>query len=66
MAGGLADSMPARLAVTLFVFYILIKLFQWVMEERKIQALGGHAGRIPSYLPFGLNRLYRTYRQRLT
>ncbi|KAA6408945.1 MAG: cytochrome P450 52A11, partial [Lasallia pustulata] len=27
---------------------------------RKIQALGSHAGRIPSYLPLGLNRLYRT------
>jgi hypothetical protein len=60
MAGGLADSIAVRVTVVVFVFYISIKLFQWGVEERKIQGLGGRAKRIPSYPPFGLTRLFCT------
>jgi len=35
--------------------YALITVSKWISDERKIRALGGHAPKIPSYLPFGMS-----------
>lgn len=44
---------PKTLAVALALFYAVIKLAAWRVEERRICALGGHAPSETSYIPFG-------------
>lgn len=54
MIGALLDHISLKnLFSGLIIVYILFKITQWLNTERKIRALGGHAPRIPTYLPFG-------------
>jgi hypothetical protein len=39
--------------LAIVVAYCLITVSKWISDERKIRALGGHAPKIPSYLPYG-------------
>jgi hypothetical protein len=43
---------PKTVFVALLAAYTLYRLAIWINDERKIWALGGHARRIPVYLPF--------------
>jgi hypothetical protein len=45
---------PKTIAVASVVIFILVKVTQLVNKERKIRSLGGHARRIPTYLPWGM------------
>lgn len=44
---------PKSLAVAIVVLLVLAKFSQWVNKERKIRALGGHAPKIRTWLPYG-------------
>lgn len=44
---------PKTIAIAVFAIFVLVKLTQRLNKERKIRALGGHAPRIPTWLPFG-------------
>ena len=44
---------PKTIAIAAIVVFSLVKISKRFSDERKIQALGGHAPELPSYLPFG-------------
>lgn len=50
------DSFTAKTVISVIAIYFLVAIFQWIVEERKIHALGGRAHKIRSYLPFGSSR----------
>jgi cytochrome P450 len=50
--------------LAIIVAYGLVTISKWISDERKIRTLGGHAPKIPSYLPFGMPSL-KLYRQDL-
>lgn len=52
----ITNSFPVKSVISFIAIYFLIAVFQWMVEERKIHALGGRAHKIQSYLPFGLSR----------
>jgi hypothetical protein len=39
--------------LAIIVAYALLTISKWISDERKIRVLGGHAPKIPSYLPYG-------------
>ena len=41
--------------LAIIVAYVLLTVSKWISDERKISALGGHAPKIPSYIPFGMS-----------
>jgi hypothetical protein len=41
------------LALALFAIVVMVKVSQWINTERKIRALGGHASKIRTLLPYG-------------
>ena len=43
----------ASLIPFVLVSLVCYKVLQWVTKERKINALGGRANKVRSYLPFG-------------
>jgi energy-converting hydrogenase Eha subunit B len=44
---------PKTLLAGIVVTYTLVRTVQWLDEERRIRALGGHARKVRTYLPFG-------------
>jgi hypothetical protein len=49
----LEHTSPKTIIAALFVVLALIKVTQWINNERKIRALGGHAPVVKTWLPFG-------------
>lgn len=41
--------------ILLFVTYLIISLYQRIIEDRQIQALGARAPRFRTYVPFGIS-----------
>jgi hypothetical protein len=41
--------------LAIILAYCLVTVSKWISDERKIRALGGHAPKIPSYIPFGMS-----------
>lgn len=46
-------------AAALLLTLILRQIYQRILEERKISALGGHAAARTSWIPFGISLVYR-------
>jgi hypothetical protein len=49
----LEQTSPKTIALACLGLYILVAVAQWLAEERKIRALGGHAKKAPTWLPYG-------------
>jgi hypothetical protein len=49
----LEHASPKLVVVTVFVIFALVKVSQWVTNEWKIRALGGHTRRARTWLPWG-------------
>ena len=50
---------PKTLAIAIITVFILVKISQWIKIELKIRALGGHAHKIRTWLPYGTAPLFR-------
>ncbi|KAI9781900.1 MAG: hypothetical protein M1816_002164 [Peltula sp. TS41687] len=48
-----------KLAIVATAIYAIWSLVRWNKRERRIQALGGHAAVVKTYLPFGIDFVYR-------
>ncbi|KAH8814950.1 cytochrome P450 [Xylogone sp. PMI_703] len=56
MIGSLLDQVSLKfIALGFATAYFLVKTIQWIITERKIRVLGGHAPRIRTYLPYELD-----------
>ena len=54
MIEGIVEYVSVKtVCLAIVVAYGLIAVSKWVSDELKIRALGGHAPRIPIYLPYG-------------
>jgi len=49
----LEHTSPKSIIAALFAVLALVKVTQWINNERKIRALGGRAPVIKTWLPFG-------------
>jgi hypothetical protein len=44
---------PKTLAIAVVAIFVLFKITQWIKAELKIRALGGHAPKVRTFLPYG-------------
>jgi hypothetical protein len=51
----LQHASPKTIAVALLAMYIVLETTQWTNTERKIRALGGHALRLETWLPWDIS-----------
>ena len=55
MVGNILDHvLPKTLAIAIVAVLCLVKVSQWIKIELKIRALGGHAPKIRTWLPYGI------------
>ena len=57
----LEHASPKTLGIVAVAIFVLVKISQWINKKLKIRALGGHAPKVRTFLPYGTSPLSLCY-----